>query len=101
MKTTHLLPTILGAFLAIVPTSVPAVRCHIYSDGGDVVYADSEFLGIYSPAGGNRTIRLPQRSNVIDLLSDKMLAHEASEFSVDLPANTTLLLKVDGAVATH
>jgi hypothetical protein len=69
--------------------------CHIYSDGGDVVYADQEFLGIYSPAGGNRTIRLPRRSEVTDLLSSKTLAHDATEFSVDLLPNTTLLVKLE------
>jgi hypothetical protein len=69
--------------------------CHIYTDGGDVVYANREFIGIYSPAGGKRTIHLPRRSKVTDLLRDKMLAHDAAVFSVELPPNTTLLLKLD------
>jgi hypothetical protein len=71
--------------------------CHIYSDGGDVVYANREFLGIYSPSGGSRTIHLPERSDVTDLLSDKVFAKGATEFSVELPANTTLLLKLEPA----
>lgn len=74
-----------------------AAGCHIYSDGGDVVYADREFLGVYSPAGGNRTIRLPERSTVTDLLTGKVVAEDAFEFSTDLPSNITLLLKVDPA----
>jgi hypothetical protein len=69
--------------------------CHIYSDGGDIVYADREFLGLYSPSGGSRTIYLPEHSNVIDLLTEQALASHATEFSVDLPPNTTLLLKLD------
>jgi hypothetical protein len=71
--------------------------CHIYSDGGDVVYANREFLGFYSPRGGDRIIRLPKRSNVIDLLSNQVIARDASEFRADLKPNTTLLLKIEEA----
>lgn len=79
---------------ALLRSIARAAGCHIYSDGGDVVYANREFLGIYSPAGGKRTVHLPQRSDATDLLSDKVLAQDASEFSVELPPNTTLLVKV-------
>ncbi len=79
---------------ALLRNIARAAGCHIYSDGGDVVYANREFLGIYSPAGGKRTVHLPQRSDATDLLSDKVLAQDASEFSVELPPNTTLLVKV-------
>ena len=79
---------------ALLRNIARAAGCHIYSDGGDVVYANREFLGIYSPAGGKRTVHLPQRSDATDLLSEKVLAQGASEFSVDLPPNTTLLVKV-------
>lgn len=79
---------------ALLRNIARAAGCHIYSDGGDVVYANREFIGIYSPAGGRRTVHLPQRSQVTDLLSDKVLTQDASEFSVDLPPNTTLLVNV-------
>jgi hypothetical protein len=75
--------------------------CHIYSDGGDVVYANREFLGVYSPSGGTRTIQLPERSTVTDLLTDKSIAKDAEEFSTDLAPNTTLLLKLDHAAIAH
>ncbi len=83
---------------ALLRNIARAAGCHIYSDGGDVVYADREFLGVYSPAGGKRTIHLPERSNVTDLLNNKTLAQDTAEFSVDLPPNTTLLLKLESAV---
>jgi hypothetical protein len=86
---------------ALLRNIARAAGCHIYSDGGDVVYADREFLGVYSPAGGSRTIHLPQHSNVLDLLSGKSLAQNASEFSADLPPNTTLLLKIDAASSSR
>ena len=71
--------------------------CHIYSSGGDVVYADREFLSIYSPSGGHRTIQLPERTDVVNLLDSKVLARHAMKVDVDLKPNTTLLLKIGGA----
>jgi hypothetical protein len=81
---------------ALLRNIAQAAGCHIYSNGGDVVYADKEFLGIYSPSGGHRTIHLPERADVIDLLDSKVLARNAMKFDVDLKPNTTLLLKLGG-----
>jgi hypothetical protein len=83
---------------ALLRNIARAAGCHIYSDGADVVYANREFFGIYSPAGGSRTIHLLQRSDVTDLLSNQVLAQDATEFSVELAPNTTLLLKLDPPV---
>jgi len=86
---------------ALLRNIARAAGCTIYSDGGDVVYANREFLAVYSPAGGSRTIHLPERSDVTDLLADKVLAKNASEFPVELPPNTTLLLKLQPAASTQ
>ena len=83
---------------ALLRNIARAAGCHIYSDGGDVVYANREFLGVYSPAGGSRTIHLPERSDVTDLLTDKILRKTCAEFPVELPPNTTLLLKLEPTV---
>jgi hypothetical protein len=71
-----------------------AAACHIYSDGRDVVYANPEFLGVYSPDGGKRTIQLREPSDVLNLLTNETVATGASEFSMTLDPNTMLLLKV-------
>jgi hypothetical protein len=71
-----------------------AAGCHIYSDGPDVVYANREFLGMYSPDGGKRTIKLREPSDVLNLLTNETVATGASEFSMTLDPNTTVLLKV-------
>jgi hypothetical protein len=71
-----------------------AAGCHIYSDGRDVAYANREFLGVYSPDGGKRTIQLREPSDVLNLLTNETVATGASEFSMTLDPNTSLLLKV-------
>jgi hypothetical protein len=86
---------------ALLRNIARAAGCNIYSDGGDVVYANREFLGVYSPAGGGRKIHLPERSDVTDLLTDKTLAKNASDFSVDFPSNTTLLLELQPNASTQ
>jgi hypothetical protein len=74
--------------------------CHIYSDGNDVVYANRDYLGIYMPAGGSRTIHLPATSDVTDLLTNQKLGQGEREFAVKEPPNTTLLLKMTRSVSS-
>ena len=76
--------------------------CHIYDDGGDVVVANASFLSIYSPAGGDRTIRLPKAMSVFDLLKGKTVAEKVSEFPLKLNANESVLFKIEpSAVAAN
>jgi hypothetical protein len=69
--------------------------CHIYSDANDVVYANKEFLCIYAPGGGKRTIRLPERRRVVDALENRVLSSRAKELPLELPANTAILLRFE------
>ena len=69
--------------------------CHIYDDDGDVVVANASFLSIYSPAGGDRTIRLPKAMSVVDLLTGKTVAEKVSEFPLKLDANESVLFKIE------
>ena len=72
-----------------------AAGCHIYSAAGDVVTANRNFLGIYAPAGGSRTVRLPGRSRVVDLLEDRVLADGVTEFPLKLAPNQSVLLRLE------
>lgn len=68
--------------------------CHIYSDANDVVYANRQFLCIYAPGGKTRTVRLPERANVIDALDGKTLAENVSAFPLTLAADSAVLLRL-------
>jgi len=80
---------------ALLRNVARAAGCHIYSDAGDVVYANRNFLGIYAPGGGSRTVRLPRKSRVVDLLENRVLADGVTEFPLKLAANSTMLLKLE------
>jgi hypothetical protein len=73
-----------------------AAGCHIYSDVGDVVYANRDFLVVYAPNGGARTIHLPVRaSRVIDLVEETTLAEDVDQFDLLLEPNTAVLLQME------
>ena len=66
---------------ALVRSIARAAGVHIYEDANDVVYANESLLGIYSPEGGTRTVSLPRASTVVDLVTERVLAREASRFA--------------------
>ncbi len=70
---------------------------HIYSDANDNVYANDNFLAIYSPNGGDRTIKLPKKSAVIDLLTNQPVGTALTEFPLKLQPNETVLFRLDPA----
>ncbi|MBN1358937.1 MAG: hypothetical protein JW993_00010 [Sedimentisphaerales bacterium] len=67
---------------------------HIYSDADDVVCANRHFLCLYAPQGGTRTVHLPQRATVIDVLTGAVVAEDVSEFRLELPEHTTVLYQL-------
>jgi hypothetical protein len=80
---------------ALLRNIARAAGCHIYSDANDVVYANRNFLTIYSPSGGTRTIRLPRTARVVDLMEGGTLSEGKTEFSLTMPPNTARLLALE------
>ncbi len=76
---------------ALLRNIARAAGCNIYSDANDVVYANQNFLVIYAPTAGLRTIRLPRAARVVDLLQNKTLATHATQFTLGMSANETKL----------
>jgi len=78
-----------------------AAGCHIYSDGNDVVYANRNILCVYSPAGGKRTISLPEKAKVVDLLENRVVSVGAAEFSLAMAPNSTTMGSAAKVVEIH
>jgi hypothetical protein len=72
-----------------------AAGVHIYSDAGDVVTANRNFLCIYAPKGGKRTVHLPERVTVVDLIDHRTLARDVMQFDLEMAENTGVLLKLE------
>jgi len=86
---------------ALLRNILKASGGHIYVDTNDVVYANNEFLCIYSPQGGKRTIHLPKQSLVINLLENKVISDGADEFEMDFAPNTSVLLRLQAVPAAE
>lgn len=68
---------------------------HIYSEADDVVTANRNFLSVYAPSGGTRTIRLQERATVVDLLEGNTVATDVTEFELEVDEHTTVLYRLD------
>ena len=73
---------------------------HIYSEADDVVCANKHFLSLYAPRAGKRTINLPQRATVIDVLSGAVIAEDVTEFPLELPEHTSVLYQLEATKST-
>ncbi|MHB9033307.1 MAG: hypothetical protein ACYC6L_09695, partial [Anaerolineae bacterium] len=62
---------------------------HIYSEQNDIIYANQEFVGVCVDFGGRRTIQLPRRCDVYDLLAEEMIARNTLAFEIALEAKQT------------
>ena len=64
----------------------------LYMDTNDVLYAGRGWLSIHSIKGGDRNIYLPFPAQVMDPLSQKIVADSTTSFKMNLaPVSTTLL----------
>jgi hypothetical protein len=76
---------------------------HLYNRDGDVLYANRDLLGVHTVSGGNRTFRLPRQvEEVYDLFNRKAIAHNVTEFHVQLrPISSAFFYTGDRAQLSH
>jgi hypothetical protein len=53
---------------------------HIYSYSDDVLYAGRNFVCIHAVKPGEKRIRLPRKSDVYEIIKNRLVAKEATEF---------------------
>jgi hypothetical protein len=80
---------------ALLRNMVRAVGGHIYSDANDIVSANRNTLSIYAPGGGTRTVRLPARSRVVDMLDGRVISNGTREFPLSLAPSSSVLYRIE------
>lgn len=65
-----------------------------WSELGDVVHTDGRLLSVHSVRPGERTITLPQRSNVSDYETGEPIARDAREFEITLDSPGIELMEI-------
>jgi hypothetical protein len=90
--------------LSAVPAASPALYklaariagVHLYSDTDDALYASGEFLVIHTRTAGAKRLRFPRVvPQIRDLFSGEVIAQNVSELTVNLPAKTTAVYKME------
>jgi beta-galactosidase len=68
---------------------------HRYIDTDDVFYIGRNWMGIHSIAGGKRIVDFPYRAQVIDPISNKIIADSTSRLELTIKPKSTILLRVN------
>lgn len=67
---------------------------HVYSRSFDVLSANKSFIMFHNSTNGKKTISLPGKYNVTELLSGREIGENISEFSEEFPEQTTRIYKL-------
>ena len=80
---------------ALLRNILTHLGCHVYDEtASDVVYADNNYVAVHSLFGGDKTIRLPQRSTVYDVVTGKIVAQNVTEFTIRCEKSETRLFRL-------
>jgi len=71
-----------------------AAGAHIYLDTDDVLYAGRGWVSVHAISGGQRTIQFPFAARIEDAFEGNVLADSVEHLVLDLPPNSTTLLRV-------
>ncbi len=88
------------SFYSLTPLSAGLVRgicraekIHLYSEGGDVVQANRNFLMLHAVSAGKKRVILPERCGVRNLLDDKTI-DDVDSFEVELGRGDTVIYQL-------
>jgi hypothetical protein len=91
-----------SVFTTTVPMPAPLWRNmarfageHVYSDSGDVLLADSTIVALHSIQSGKKTINLPGKYTVIDVITGKPVAKRTSTITFTLQAPDTRIFRLE------
>ena len=68
-----------------------AAGVHLYVDTGDAVYANRSLVAIHAATTGQRTLYLPRRTDVYDLIADRLVGSNVTEVPLALVEGQTAL----------
>ncbi len=68
---------------------------HVWLETDDALYTDGQYAGVHAAADGVKTLHLPGKFNVSDVLSGKRLATDARVVSIPMKRAETVLLRLE------
>jgi hypothetical protein len=67
----------------------------VYSRSFDVLYANRGYVFLYTSSAGEKTITLPEKADVTEVLANKVVARNAKVFSEKLEAGAVRLYRLE------
>lgn len=64
---------------------------HIYTDSKDPMEANSNLFTLHARFGGRKTVKLPRKTDVIDVFNKKIIARNTDTFTFDAPLHSSWL----------
>ena len=81
-----------GAYQFDVPFLMELVRksgAHIYSETSDPMEANSALFTLHARFPGRKTVRLPKKTNVLDVMNRKLIAKNVNTFTFEAPLHSS------------
>jgi len=81
---------------AVVQRLLKRAGVHVYTEGGDVIYANRSYLGVSACSRGVKTIRLPDARVVRDAFTGEEVALDAdASFSITMRRHEVRIFRLD------
>ncbi|MBT5876336.1 MAG: hypothetical protein HOH43_23135 [Candidatus Latescibacteria bacterium] len=95
-----------GDYASIFTTAIPIpanlwrgmaryAGAHVYCSENDILMADLSLVALHSMKSGTKTIRLPSRSKVHDIVSNTPISSATDEIIFELSAPETRIFRID------
>lgn len=81
-----------GAYQFDVPFLMELVRksgAHIYSETSDPMEANSALFTLHARFPGRKTVRLPKKTDVLDVMNRKLIAKNVNTFTFEAPLHSS------------
>jgi len=69
---------------------------HLYSESGDILSANKNFLSLTTIRSEYKRLKLPNRTSVYEVFNNRVVAENVTEFTEYVPASTTTLYFLGG-----
>ena len=69
--------------------------CHIYDEGGDVLYANRRFITHHASHGGEKVIRLPEKARVTDAYDEALICENCDTITFTSRLGDTRTFRVE------
>ena len=68
--------------------------CHIYSDSGDVLWANRNFVTFHASSEGTKTLKLPTKCTAVEVYENKIYCENADEFTFEVRTGETKMFRI-------